>query len=135
MDATFGRGGHARALLARLSGKGRLLAFDRDVQAIAEGEHLAAADARFCIRHRAFADLGAVLDEMGWGAIHGVGFDLGVSSPQLDQADRGFSFRKDGPLDMRMDARSGKTLVQRLERVGERELAHVLREYGGERYA
>jgi len=134
-DATFGRGGHARALLACLSDKGRLLALDRDTQAIAEGEQLAAADARFCIRHRPFADLDMALDEVGWDTIRGVGFDLGVSSPQLDYAGRGFSFRKDGPLDMRMDASGGKTLAQYLEHVGERELTRILREYGDERYA
>ncbi len=135
VDTTFGRGGHAKALLIRLSGQGRLMALDRDPQAIAEGERLAAADVRFCIRHRPFADLGAVLDEAGWDAIHGVGFDLGVSSPQLDDATRGFSFRKDGPLDMRMDVGSGRTLAQRLACVGERELVHILHEYGDERYA
>ncbi len=135
VDATFGRGGHAKALLARLSGKGRLLALDRDPQAVAEGERLAAADARFCIWHRPFADLEAVLDESGWDAVHGIGFDLGVSSPQLDNASRGFSFSQDGPLDMRMDTGSGSTLLQRLERTGERELVHILREYGDERYA
>jgi len=135
VDATFGRGGHAKALLTRLSGKGRLLALDRDPQAIAEGERLAAADVRFCIRHRPFSDLGAVLDDVGWDAIHGIGFDLGVSSPQLDHASRGFSFGKDGPLDMRMDTSSGRTLAQCLERMGERELVHILREYGDERYA
>lgn len=135
VDATFGRGGHTKALLARLSGKGRILALDRDPQAIAEGERLAAADARLYIRHRPFADLGAVLDEVGWDVIHGVGFDLGVSSPQLDNASRGFSFSKDGPLDMRMDVSSGRTLAQRLECMDERDLVHILREYGDERYA
>jgi len=135
MDATFGRGGHSRALLARLSDKGRLLALDRDPQAIIEGERLAADDARFFIRHQSFADLGAALDEAGWNHVHGIGFDLGVSSPQLDDARRGFAFGKDGPLDMRMDVSSGQTLVQRLQRIGERELIHILRKYGNERYA
>lgn len=135
VDATFGRGGHSRALLARLSAKGRLLALDRDPQAIIEGERLATKDARFCIRHRTFAELGSTLDEVGWKHVHGIGFDLGVSSPQLDDADRGFAFSKDGPLDMRMDVGSGQTLVQCLQRVGERELIHILREYGDERYA
>jgi len=135
VDATFGRGGHAKALLARLSGKGRILALDRDPQAVAEGKRLAAADSRFYIRHRPFADLGMALDDMGWDRVHGIGFDLGVSSPQLDHASRGFSFSKDGPLDMRMDTGNGKTLAQLLERVGEHELVHFLREYGDERYA
>ena len=135
VDATFGRGGHARALLSRLSEKGRLLGLDRDPQAIVEGARLAAEDARFSIQHRPFADLGAALDEMGWGGVNGIGFDLGVSSPQLDDASRGFAFGKDGPLDMRMDASSGATLVDRLRRIHERELARILREYGDERYA
>jgi len=135
VDATFGRGGHARALLSRLSDKGRLLALDRDPQAVAEGTRLAAEDARFSIQHRPFADLDAALDELGWRAVNGIGFDLGVSSPQLDDASRGFAFGKDGPLDMRMDTSSGATLVERLQRMGERELTHILREYGDERYA
>ncbi len=135
VDATFGRGGHARALLSHLSGKGRLLSLDRDPQAIAEGDRLASDDARFCVRHCPFADLGEALDEIGWGNVNGIGFDLGVSSPQLDDAGRGFAFGKDGPLDMRMDASGGKTLAERLQRVGERELARILREYGDERYA
>ncbi len=135
VDATFGRGGHARALLSRLSAAGRLLGLDRDPQAVAEGERLAAKDKRFRILHRPFADLDAVLDETGWKDADGIGFDLGVSSPQLDDPRRGFSFTGDGPLDMRMDAGSGKTLAQRLQSVGERELARILREYGDERYA
>jgi len=135
VDTTFGRGGHSKALLSRLSDKGRLLALDRDPQAIAEGERLAADDARFCIRHRSFAGLDEALDEIRWCNVNGIGFDLGVSSPQLDDASRGFAFGKDGPLDMRMDTSGGKTLAERLQRVGERELTHVLREYGDERYA
>jgi len=135
VDATFGRGGHARALLARLSDEGHLLALDRDPQAIAEGERLALEDARFCIQHYAFSNLGAVLDHVGWCDVSGIGFDLGVSSPQLDDASRGFAFAKDGPLDMRMDTSDGKTLAQQLQRVGERELTRILREYGDERYA
>jgi len=135
VDATFGRGGHARALLSCLSEQGRLLALDRDLQAIAEGERLAADDARFCIQHRPFASLGEALDEIGWHNVNGIGFDLGVSSPQLDDASRGFAFGKDGPLDMRMDTSGGKTLAERLQHVGERELTRILREYGDERYA
>jgi len=135
VDATFGRGGHARALLSCLSDKGRLLALDRDPQAIAEGKRLASDDVRFRILHRSFADLGEALDEIGWRNVNGIGFDLGVSSPQLDDANRGFAFGKDGPLDMRMDTSGGKTLAERLQRVGERELARILREYGDERYS
>jgi len=135
VDATFGRGGHARAVLARLSPRGRLLGLDRDPEAIREGERLAAQDGRFCVRHAAFADLDAALDALGWEQVHGIGFDLGVSSPQLDDAGRGFSFSQDGPLDMRMDPGSSQPLSERLARVGERELADVLRRYGDERYA
>jgi len=135
VDATFGRGGHSRALLERLSSDGRLLGLDRDPEAVREGERLAAQDSRFCIRHAAFAELDAVLDAFGWSQVHGIGFDLGVSSPQLDNAGRGFSFSQDGPLDMRMDASSGQPLSERLARIGERELADILRRYGDERYA
>jgi len=135
VDATFGRGGHSRALLERLSPAGRLIGLDRDSEAVREGERLAAQDGRFCIRHAAFADLDAALDEAGWGEVHGIGFDLGVSSPQLDDAGRGFSFSHDGPLDMRMDTNSGQPLSQRLARLSERELVGILRNYGNERYA
>jgi len=135
VDATFGRGGHARALLERLSPAGCLIGLDRDSEAVREGERLAAQDGRFCIRHAAFADLDEVLDEAGWVSVHGIGFDLGVSSPQLDDAGRGFSFSHDGPLDMRMDTNSGQPLSQRFARLSERELADILRSYGNERYA
>ncbi len=135
VDATFGRGGHARALLARLSGAGRLLALDRDPEAVAEGRRLAALDNRFGIRHAPFGELDRVLDEEGWDAVDGVGFDLGVSSPQLDEARRGFSFGREGPLDMRMDPTRGPSLAEKLARVDERRLARVLRDYGDERYA
>lgn len=135
VDATFGRGGHARAVLQRLSPAGRLLGLDRDPEAVREGERLAAQDGRFCIRHAAFADLDAALDTAGWGQVHGIGFDLGVSSPQLDDAARGFSFSSDGPLDMRMDSSSGQSVAERLARISERELAGILRRYGDERFA
>jgi len=135
VDATFGRGGHTRALLERLSPEGRLLGLDRDPEAILEGERLAAQDNRFTIQHRAFADLDAALDAAGWPQVQGVGFDLGVSSPQLDDAGRGFSFSHDGPLDMRMDTASGQPLAARLARLSERELVGILRDYGNERYA
>ncbi|MDX8404891.1 MAG: 16S rRNA (cytosine(1402)-N(4))-methyltransferase RsmH [Mariprofundus sp.] len=135
VDCTFGRGGHSRALLARLSPKGRLLALDRDPEAIAEGEKLARQDTRFAIEHADFARLGEVLDARGWQQVTAIGFDLGTSSPQIDQAERGFSFRQDGPLDMRMDTTQGKPLSRMLEHVGERELIDVLRSFGDERYA
>jgi len=135
VDATFGRGGHARALLQRLSADGRLLALDRDAEAVREGQRLAAQDGRFCMRHDAFADLDAALDAAGWDKVHGIGFDLGVSSPQLDDAERGFSFSRDGPLDMRMDSQHGQPLFERLARINERQLADIIRSYGNERYA
>lgn len=135
VDCTFGRGGHSRQLLARLSAKGRLLAFDRDPDAVAAGEELAQQDARFAIKHADFARLGEVLDARGWSQVTGIGFDLGVSSPQVDQAQRGFSFRQDGPLDMRMDTTQGQPLSRRLEHVSERELIDILRRFGDERYA
>jgi 16S rRNA (cytosine1402-N4)-methyltransferase len=135
VDATFGRGGHARAILARLSPAGRLLGLDRDPEAVREGERLAAQDHRFRIQHCAFANLDAALDACAWERVHGIGFDLGVSSPQLDDAGRGFSFTQDGPLDMRMDSSGGRPLAERLGELSERELTRILREYGDERYA
>jgi len=135
VDCTFGRGGHSRELLARLSEKGRLLAFDRDPEAIAEGEKLAQQDARFSIVHADFAQLGGILDERGLLQVTGVGFDLGVSSPQVDNAERGFSFKNAGPLDMRMDLNSGKPLSQMLERISESELADIIYRFGDERYS
>ncbi|ATX82696.1 16S rRNA (cytosine1402-N4)-methyltransferase [Mariprofundus ferrinatatus] len=135
VDCTFGRGGHSRELLARLSEKGRLLAIDRDLEAVAEGERLAAEDARFTIVHADFASLGETLDELGWLQVSGIGFDLGVSSPQVDSAERGFSFQKSGPLDMRMDLSSGQPLSVKLAHVSERELADIIYRYGDERYS
>ncbi len=135
VDATFGRGGHSRAILERLSARGRLLALDRDPEAVREGERLARQDARFTIVHAPFARLAQVLAGHGWDRVSGVGFDLGLSSPQLDQACRGFSFQQEGPLDMRMNPHEGRPLSAMLSSVSERELARVIREYGDERYA
>jgi len=135
VDCTFGRGGHSRELLARLSENGRLLAIDRDPEAIAEGERLAEEDVRFSIIHADFARLGKALDDKGWHQVTGIGFDLGVSSPQVDNAERGFSFQKDGPLDMRMDSSAGQPLSQMLERVSERELGDIIYRFGDERYS
>jgi 16S rRNA (cytosine1402-N4)-methyltransferase len=135
VDCTFGRGGHSRALLACLSPHGRLLALDRDPAAVREGEALAGQDERFAIAHADFASLPDALARHGWSAVNGIGFDLGVSSPQLDQAERGFSFNLDGPLDMRMDTSEGKPLDERLDRISEKALAQIIREYGDERYA
>lgn len=137
LDATFGRGGHARAILAALGPRGRLLALDRDPQAIAAGEPLrAGSGGRFGLRHTAFSRLLEAWHEYaGEAQADGVLFDLGVSSPQLDQAERGFGFMHDGPLDMRMDPGSGEPASAWLNRASEREIADVLHEYGEERQA
>ena len=131
LDGTFGRGGHARALLAHLSARGRLLAMDKDPAAIAAAEALASVDPRVSIRHDSFAAL-AQWDATA-GGLDGVLFDLGVSSPQLDDASRGFSFMADGPLDMRMDPTRGTSARDFLARAGDREIADVLFEYGEEK--
>jgi len=133
IDATFGRGGHSRAILARLSSSGALLALDRDPAAIAAGE--AMNDPRFCLIHRPFAELSAALADAGWQGADGVLLDLGVSSPQLDDGERGFSFRFDAPLDMRMDTTRGETAAEWLARAEVREITEVLRDYGEERFA
>lgn len=135
VDGTFGRGGHSRALLARLSPAGRLVAFDKDLEAIAVGQALAAEDPRFTIVHESFADMGAALAERGITQVDGVLLDLGVSSPQIDNPARGFSFRFDAPLDMRMDTTRGETAAQFLAHASERRIAEVLRDYGEERFA
>ncbi len=135
IDCTFGRGGHSRSLLERLSSRGRLLALDRDPEAIATGKELEQQDGRFSICYSDFAQLGAVLDSEAWSTVNGIGFDLGVSSPQVDNAARGFSFRHNGPLDMRMNSASGQPLSRMLERVSESELIDLLRGFGDERYA
>jgi len=135
VDATFGAGGHSRALLARLSGQGRLMAFDRDPPAVEIGNRLAKEDSRFRMWHASFSDMGRILEQCGWDKVSGIGFDLGVSSPQLDKAERGFSFQEPGPLDMRMDPTSGQPLSSLLRNVKEKELIRILREYGDERYA
>ncbi len=136
VDATFGRGGHTRHLLAQLGPTARVLGFDKDPQAIAAGEALAASDARFAIIHASFADIARVLAARGLaGAVDGVLADLGVSSPQLDDATRGFSFMNDGPLDMRMDSSSGESAADWLARVDETEMARVFFEYGEERHS
>jgi 16S rRNA (cytosine1402-N4)-methyltransferase len=131
LDGTFGRGGHARGVLDRLGPGGRLLVMDKDPEAIAAAMHLADADPRVAVRRASFAQLG------DWDAtaagLDGVLLDLGVSSPQLDVAERGFSFGKDGPLDMRMDPDAGESAAQWLARADEREIADVLFTYGEER--
>lgn len=135
LDATFGRGGHSRAILAQLNANGRLYALDRDPTAI-EAAQAFADDPRFTIIHTPFSRLAEVLDEQQLrGKLDGILFDLGVSSPQLDDAERGFSFMREGPLDMRMDTSGGETAAEFLQRASADEIAFVLREYGEERFA
>jgi 16S rRNA (cytosine1402-N4)-methyltransferase len=129
VDATFGRGGHSRLILSKLSPQGRLIAFDKDLDAIAEANTIQ--DPRFSIRHQGFADLG----ELEAGSINGVLMDLGVSSPQIDNPARGFSFRNDGPLDMRMDTTRGQSVSEWLAEAEVQHIAEVIREYGEERFA
>lgn len=133
VDATFGRGGHSRLILDRLGPDGRLIAFDRDPAAVAAAQNWS--DARFEIIHAPFARMQETLMGRGLQRINGILMDLGVSSPQLDEAGRGFSFRASGPLDMRMDTTRGMTAQEWLAQASERELAGVLREYGEERFA
>lgn len=133
LDATFGRGGHARAILARLGPQGRLIAFDRDPEAIAAGRSLA--DARLVLVHTSFSRLQEALTQLGIATLDGVLFDLGVSSPQLDSPARGMSFRFDAPLDMRMDTTQGETAAEFLARADQREIEEVIRDYGEERFA
>lgn len=136
VDATFGRGGHTRHLLAQLDAGARVIGFDKDPHAIAAGEMLAAEDARFSIVHDSFASILDVMTRMGLNSqVDGVLADLGVSSPQLDDADRGFSFMNDGPLDMRMDVTRGQSAAEWITEVPEEELARVLFEFGEERYS
>jgi 16S rRNA (cytosine1402-N4)-methyltransferase len=133
VDGTFGRGGHTRAVLARLSPEGRVVAFDKDPAAIAEAGHIA--DARFSIRHASFGEMAAELAAVGVLKVDGVLLDLGVSSPQIDTPERGFSFRFDAPLDMRMDTTRGETAAQFLARAGVQEITDVIRGHGEERFA
>ena len=135
-DATFGRGGHSAAVLAQLAESGRLIAFDRDSQAVVAGAERFAADPRFVIAHADFARLEAALAGVGvTRALDGVMFDLGVSSPQLDDPERGFSFLRDGPLDMRMDRRHGRSAAEWLAHARQEEIAEVIATLGEERFA
>ncbi|HTH59581.1 MAG TPA: 16S rRNA (cytosine(1402)-N(4))-methyltransferase RsmH [Paraburkholderia sp.] len=133
VDGTFGRGGHSRAILGRLGETGRLIAFDKDPQAIATAGEIA--DPRFAIVHQSFASLRDELQSRGVGRVSGVLLDLGVSSPQFDDPQRGFSFRADGPLDMRMDPTRGESASDWLARATVQELTEVIRDYGEERFA
>ena len=129
VDATFGRGGHSRLILSRLSAQGRLLAFDKDLEAIAEAGRID--DPRFSIRHEGFSNL----SDLPGGSVDGVLMDLGVSSPQIDSPERGFSFRFDGPLDMRMDTTRGESVAEWLATASVDQITEVIRDYGEERFA
>lgn len=129
IDATFGRGGHSRLLLSQLSALGRLTAFDKDLDAIAEAQSID--DPRFSIRHQGFMHL----DQMPAGSVAGVLLDLGVSSPQIDNPVRGFSFRNEGPLDMRMDTTRGQSVAEWLQDASIESMTEVIRDYGEERFA
>lgn len=131
VDATFGRGGHSRAILQRLSPQGRLSVFDKDPQAIEVARQLAAQDARVTVHHSGFA----AIADLPPASADGLLMDLGVSSPQIDDPARGFSFRQDGPLDMRMDTTRGQSVAQWLETVPIPTLTEVIRDYGEERFA
>jgi len=136
VDGTFGRGGHSSAILERLNANGRLIAIDRDPQAIASAPEALLSDPRFELIRGECAQLEKFIEERGLrGCVDGVLFDLGVSSPQLDEAGRGFSFLRDGPLDMRMDPDTGTSAAEWLASVDERELTRILKTYGEERYA
>ena len=133
VDGTFGRGGHSHLLLQRLAPGGRLVALDRDPEAVADATRID--DPRFSIHHTNFTELAQVLDALGITAVDGLLLDLGVSSPQIDNPSRGFSFRFEGPLDMRMDPTRGESAADFLARADERNIAEVIRDYGEERFA
>ncbi len=134
IDATFGRGGHSGKILENLGAEGRLIAFDRDPQAIEAAQRFAD-DKRFTIVHEPFGEMARVISEMSLtGKIDGVLMDLGVSSPQLDDAERGFSFMKDGPLDMRMDTSRGQSAAQWLAEADEQDITQVIKEFGEEKF-
>jgi 16S rRNA (cytosine1402-N4)-methyltransferase len=133
VDCTFGRGGHSRLILEKLGERGRLIALDKDPMAVAAARTIV--DARFRLEHSGFEHLGEVLRQLGFDKVDGVLLDLGVSSPQLDDEQRGFSFRFDAPLDMRMDTSAGQTAAEWLAAADEGELTEVIRDYGEERFA
>merc|ERR1712000_84425 len=135
VDGTFGRGGHSRLLLSKLGEQGRLIGIDKDPLAIASGKELEQEDARFQIVQSSFADMKEALAAQGINQVNGILLDLGVSSPQLDDAERGFSFMKDGPLDMRMNPDEGMSASEWCMTTSETEIARVLKEYGEERFA
>jgi 16S rRNA (cytosine1402-N4)-methyltransferase len=133
VDGTFGRGGHSRKILSQLGAEGRLIAFDRDLAAVEAGR--AINDARFTLLHSHFSAMQAKLKDIGVEKVDGILLDLGISSPQIDEAERGFSFRFDAPLDMRMDQSCGQTAADYLAIATEKQLAEVIKNYGEERFA
>lgn len=136
VDGTFGRGGHSALVMQQLSADGRLLGIDKDLAAIATANARFANDSRFAIAHGSFAELAQLVEERGMtGKVAGVLLDLGVSSPQLDEAERGFSFMQDGPLDMRMDQTRGQSAADWVNTASEDDIIRVFREYGEERFA
>ncbi|WP_455365845.1 16S rRNA (cytosine(1402)-N(4))-methyltransferase RsmH [Kaarinaea lacus] len=136
VDGTFGRGGHAKEIVQRLGPEGRLLVMDKDPQAIATARQLFNGDKRVMIAQGSFAMLEKLVAERNWiGAVDGILLDLGVSSPQLDDSERGFSFRRDGALDMRMNPQAGVSAAEWIAQVKEQQLATILREFGEERFA
>lgn len=136
IDATFGRGGHSAAILERLNGEGRLIAVDKDPEAIAVAKERFSGDSRFSIHHASFAELEKILVQKQLvGQVSGILLDLGVSSPQFDQPERGFSFQHDGPLDMRMNPQAGQSAKEWIARASIEEMTEVFREYGEERFA
>ena len=133
IDGTFGRGGHSKNILSKLADSGRLLAMDRDLAAIETGKQIQ--DTRFNISHRHFSEINQLATEHNLTQVDGILLDLGISSPQIDQGERGFSFRFDAPLDMRMDQSRGKTVAQLLATISEQQLGKVIKDYGEERFA
>jgi len=135
IDGTFGRGGHARQVLAQLSDNGRLVGLDKDPAAIATGKALAKTDPRFSIEQCSFADMAEVVNDRAWqGRVDGILLDIGVSSPQIDEADRGFSFQKDGPLDMRMNPDAGISAADWLAKAKVEDITFVIKTLGEERF-
>lgn len=133
LDGTFGRGGHSRLILEELGPEGRLLALDQDPAAIAAGQEVK--DPRFTLIHARFSEIGETLAVQGWSKVDGILLDIGVSSPQLDEAERGFSFRLDGALDMRMNPQQGMSAAEWLAEAEEKDIEEVVRNYGEERFA
>ena len=136
IDGTFGRGGHSQKILSLLGPQGRLLAIDKDIEAINCANQIFGEDPRFSIVHGSFSDIEKIVSQQNWsGKVNGILLDLGVSSPQLDDAERGFSFMKDGPLDMRMNATEGESVADWLAYAKAEDIALVLKKYGEERFS